>query len=154
SAAPLTSRWVIGRIGHVNAMWLGALFAALAITVHAFLVTPVVWGGLRLLSGFALSSLYVAAESWIHDPVGNDLGGRVFSIYMVVQMIAMTVAQALLSVGDPKTAAPFLLAAGIFVLGALPELFARHTAPHRAPPEPFNIFRLFLLSPLGAIATV
>jgi MFS family permease len=154
SAAPLTSRWVIGRIGHVNAMWLGACGAALAITAHAFLVTPVVWGALRLFSGFALSSLYVAAESWIHDRVGNDLRGRVFSIYMVVQMIAMTVAQVLLSIGDPKSAAPFALAAGIFVLGALPELFARHTAPHRAPPEPFHIGRLFLLSPLGAIATV
>jgi len=73
---------------------------------------------------------------------------------MVVQMIAMTVAQVLLGIGDPRTMTPFLMAAGIFTLGALPELFARHTAPHRAPPEPFHVGQLFLLSPLGAIATV
>jgi MFS family permease len=154
SAAPLASRAVIGRIGHVNTMWIGAVCAALAITAHALLVAPVAWATLRLLSGFALSSLYVAAESWIHDRVTNAQRGRVFSIYMVVQMIAMTTAQVLLSVGDPKSTAPFLLSAGIFLLGGLPALFARHTAPHRAPPEPFNILKLFLASPLGAIATV
>jgi MFS family permease len=69
-------------------------------------------------------------------------------------MIAMTVAQVLLGLGDPRTVTPFLLSAAIFGLGAVPELFARHTAPDRAPPEPFHIGRLFLLSPLGAIATV
>ncbi|HUO90495.1 MAG TPA: MFS transporter [Rhizomicrobium sp.] len=154
SAAPLASRAVIGRIGHVNTMWIGALCAAGAIVAHAFLVAPVAWSVLRLASGFALSSLYVAAESWIHDRVPNDLRGRVFSIYMVVQMVAMTSAQLLLSAGDPKSTMPFVLAAGIFVLGAVPELFARDTAPGRTPPEPFHIGRLFLLSPLGAIATV
>lgn len=154
SAAPLASRAVIGRIGHVNTMWIGAVCAALAIMAHALLVAPVAWAALRLLSGFALSSLYVAAESWIHDRVTNAQRGRVFSIHMVVQMIAMTTAQMLLSVGDPKSAAPFLLSAGIFLLGGLPALFARRTAPHRAPPEPFSIVKLFLASPLGAIATV
>jgi MFS family permease len=154
SLAPLSSHAIIGRFGHVNTMWVGAVFAALAIVLHAALVTPVAWAGLRLLSGFALSSLYVGAESWIHDRVTNDKRGRVFSIYMVVQMIAMTVAQVLFSLGDPRSAGPYILAAGLFVIGALPVVFARRTAPHRAPPEPLNIRKLCLASPLGAIATV
>ncbi len=154
SAAPLVSRAVIGRAGHVNAMWIGTVCAALVIAAHAFLVTPLAWSVLRLTSGFVLSSAYIAAESWIHDRVSNDKRGRVFSIYMVVQMIAMTLAQLLFGLGDPKSLVPFLLAAAIFVVGAIPVLVARHTAPHRLPPEPFGIVRLFLASPLGAIATV
>ena len=154
SAAPLTSRAIIGRAGHVNTMWVGIACAALVIAAHAFLVTPLAWAILRAVSGFALSSAYVGAESWIHDRVGNSQRGRVFSIYMVAQMIAMTLAQLLLSAGDPKSSTPFLLAAAIFVAGAIPVVAARHTAPHRAPPEPFSIVKLFLASPLGAIATV
>ncbi len=154
SAAPLVSRAVIGRIGHVNAMALGTVCAALLIAAHAVLVTPLAWAVLRLVSGFVLSSAYIAAESWIHDRVSNDKRGRVFSIYMVVQMVAMTLAQLLFGLGDPKSLAPFLLAAAVFVVAAIPVLSARKTAPHRLPPAPFGVLRLFLASPLGAIATV
>src|SRR5690242_17018537 len=154
SAAPLASRFVIGRAGHVNVMFVGALLAGAVIAIHALLVAPLAWAALRMISGFALSSAYVAAESWIHDRVENSQRGRVFSIYMVVQMAAMTIAQLLLNAGDPHSITPFLLAAGIFIVGALPPLFARATAPHRAPPEPFNLWKLFLASPLGAIATI
>ncbi|HEY0302767.1 MAG TPA: MFS transporter, partial [Rhizomicrobium sp.] len=120
SLAPLASRAVIGRAGHVNTMWIGTVGAALAIAAHAFLVTPLAWSLLRFVSGFVLSCAYVAAESWIHDRVSNEKRGRVFSVYMVVQMIALTLAQLLLGLGDPRSPAPFLLAAGLFVLGAIP----------------------------------
>jgi len=60
----------------------------------------------------------------------------------------------LLGAGDPRSVMPFLLAAGLFAIGALPTLFSRQSAPERAPPEPFNIGKLFRASPLGAIATV
>jgi MFS family permease len=154
SLAPVTSHGVIGRNGHVRTMALGAVVAAAAIAAHAFLVTPIVWGALRLVSGFALSSLYVSAESWIHARVANDKRGRVFSIYMVVQMVAMTLSQAILNLGDPRGPVLFLLATAIFFVGAWPPVIARHTAPHRAPPEPLHIPSLFAASPLGAIATV
>lgn len=154
SGAALSSRFVIGRAGHVNTMWLGTLAAAGVILTHALLVSPPAWAVLRLISGFVLSCAYVAAESWIHDRVDNDRRGRVFSIYMVAQMIAMTGAQGLLSIGDPLSFLPFAMAAGIFLLGIPPILTAHNTAPHRAPPEPFSIVKLFLASPLGALATV
>ncbi|MEI9993426.1 MAG: MFS transporter [Rhizomicrobium sp.] len=154
SLAPLASRTVIGRAGHVNAMWVGAMCAALVIAAHALLVVPIAWSVLRLISGFVLSSLYIGAESWIHDRVANDMRGRVFSIYMVVQMIAMTIAQGLFSLEDPRGVVPFLLAAALFLVGAVPVVIARHTAPRRAPPEPLDILKLFAISPLGAVTTV
>jgi len=134
-------------------MTVGALVAAMMIAAAGYLVTPLAWGLLRALSGFALSSLYVGAESWIHDRVANAQRGRVFSIYMVMQMIAMTGAQFLLGVGDPATPNLFLLSAVLFGVSCLPVLYARRSAPDHAPPEPFGMLRLFGAAPLGTIAT-
>jgi len=49
---------------------------------------------------------------------------------------------------------PFLLASAIFAIGALPVIAARNNVPHRAPPDPFPIWRLFVIAPLGSITTV
>jgi MFS family permease len=152
--APLMGRMVIGRFGHVTIIASTATIAGVIIVVHAFAVTALIWAMLRVISGFALSLLYVAAESWINARVENRLRGRVFSIYMVVQMIAMTLAQGLLSTGSPRTAGLFILSGLLFAAGGVPVLFAGRAAPHRAPPDPFGIVKLFRVSPMGVIVTV
>jgi MFS family permease len=153
SAGPLLSHGVIGRFGHVTVMVAAPLIAGVAIVLHATIVTPLAWAALRAISGLVLAMLYVAAESWIHARVENRIRGRVFSIYMVGQMVAMTLAQALLSTGDPDTAVLFLLCGLIFLAASIPVFIARGRAPHRPPPEPFGIARLFRASPMGVIAT-
>ena len=154
SVAPLTSRPIIGRIGHVLTMTVGAALAALVIVMHAYLVTPVGWAILRAISGFSLSSLYVGAESWIHDRVENANRGRVFSIYIIAQMIGMTGSQLLLSAGNPASVFPFVLAGSLFAISCFPVLYARSSAPDHAPPEPFGLGKLFSVAPLGVLATV
>ena len=154
SVAPLTSRRIIGRIGHVLTMTVGAALAALVIVMHAYLVTPVGWAILRAISGFSLSSLYVGAESWIHDRVENANRGRVFSIYIIAQMIGMTGSQLLLSAGNPASVFPFVLAGSLFAISCFPVLYARSSAPDHAPPEPFGLGKLFSVAPLGVLATV
>jgi MFS family permease len=154
SAGPLLSHAVIGRFGHVAVMIAASLIAAAAIVLHAFVVTSVAWAILRAVSGLVLAMLYVSAESWINARVDNRIRGRVFSIYMVAQMAAMTGAQALLSTGDPRAAGLFLLCGAILAVASIPVFVTRQRAPHRPPPEPFGIRRLFAVSPMGVIATM
>jgi MFS family permease len=153
STGPLVSRFVISRLGHVSTLMVMIAVAAAAISTHAFLISPLIWAGLRIISGLALSLFYIAVESWIHDRVGNDARGRVFSTYMLVQMVSMTLAQALFGMGNPGQARPFLLASALFVSALALPLAGRSRAPSRAPPEPFGLVRLFRVSPLGAIVT-
>jgi MFS family permease len=130
------------------------VFVAGAIIVaHAFVVTPIGWAAFRFVSGFALALVYVAFESWINARVGNALRGRVFSIYIITQMTTMTLAQYLLSLGDPRTAGPFLFASVLFVLAAVPVAAGHSSAPAAAPPVPLNVLKLLRTSPLGALAT-
>ena len=154
SIGPLVGRTVVSRLGHVVTLMVTTACAAVAIAIHAFLISPVAWALLRIASGLALALFYTAVESWIHDRVGNAARGRVFATYMLVQMISMTLAQWLLSIGNPAHAGPFLLACALFASAMALPLAGRGHAPHRAPPEPFGLWRLFKVSPLGATVTV
>ncbi len=154
SGVPLAGHYVIGRLGHVLVIVICALTAGAVIVLHPLLVTPLVWAGLRLVSGFAMALIYVAYESWINSRAPNALRGRIFSIYMITQMATMTVAQYLLSLGDPKQMGLFVLSGALFVFAAVPVAMVRHGAHATAPPEPLSVVKLFRLSPLGASATV
>src|SRR5215469_3584729 len=101
SLAPLTGRFVIQKLGHVIVIVVMSVAAAVVIALPAFLISPLLWSVFRAVSGFVLSTLYIAIESWIHDSVDNEARGRVFSTYMVVQLVSMTSAQALLAGGNP-----------------------------------------------------
>ena len=153
SSAPFAGHFVVGRLGHVRAIMACVLIAGAVIVAHALVVTPLAWAAFRFVSGFALALVYVAFESWINARVGNALRGRVFSTYIITQMVTMTLAQYLLSLGDPRTAGPFVFSAILFVLAAVPVVVGRRSAPAAAVPVPLNVLKLLRTSPLGALAT-
>jgi MFS family permease len=154
SCGPLFSPAIIRKLGQVNTIALGGVTAGVVIAIHGLFVTPVAWTLLRAISGFALASVYVGYESWINDKVVNRYRGRVFSLYMVLQMIGMTLSQVLITVASPRLLTLFLLAAILFFIGTLPVFAARHHAPAHAPPEPFGLIHLYRISPLGVIVTM
>jgi MFS family permease len=153
SLASVTARGIVGRFGHALVIVVMSALAGVAIAAPAYLISPLLWAVFRVVSGFVLSSLYIAIESWIHDSVENEKRGRVFSTYMVVQLISLTSAQCLFSLSDPRVAAPFLVAGALFLIGGLP-VIGSQPARHDAPPEPFGILALFRASPIGATITV
>jgi len=153
SAGPLASHAIVARMGHIASIVIFTLAAALVIFLHGIEVTVVAWSALRIASGFALAIVFVGYESWINERADNRVRGRVFSLYLVSQMVGLTLAQLLLNAGNPRTPILFALSAAIFVVGAVPIWFARSRAPAKAPPVPFNIIALMRLSPMGAAAT-
>jgi MFS family permease len=153
SSAPFAGHFVIGRFGHVRTVMACVFVAGAIIIGHALVVTPLAWAAFRFVSGFVLALCYVAFESWINARVGNALRGRVFSTYIITQMTTMTLAQYLLSLGNPRTAGPFVFSAVLFALAAVPVFVGRRRAPAAAPPVPLNVLKLLRTSPLGALAT-
>lgn len=154
ASGPVAAPIVIRGWGAVRTIVAGLAVAALTILLCGIFVAPLPWIGLRLVSGFALSSAFVACESWINFCVDNRVRGRVFSLYLVMQMTGMTAAQMLFRASNAKSFSLFAIAGAIFLLGAAPVVVSAKSAPNEAPPEPFNLMRLFRISPLGALATV
>ena len=91
---------LIRRVGHVR------VFAALGSFMSAGLISfplftdPIAWTLLRVLVGFCMSGIYVAAESWLNDAATNETRGKVLSAYMIAQTLGIIGAQGLLTLGD------------------------------------------------------
>jgi len=151
---PLLGHAIISRIGHASSIILCVLLAAGVIAIQPLVLTVPAWIGFRVVSGFALSLCYVAIESWIQGGVTNVLRGRVFGLYMFVQIAGMTFAQGLLNLCGAKNYGPFALAAVLFAIAAVPILAARDFRPPEVPPRPLKLSKLFHHAPLGAFATV
>lgn len=154
SCGPVAAPALIRRFGPVRTIVVGLSVAALTILLCGIFVAPLPWMGLRLASGFAISAAFVACESWINFRVDNRVRGRVFSLYLVMQMTGMTAAQLLFQAGGAKSLALFAIAGAIFLVGAAPVIAAAKSAPNAAPPEPFDLIGLFAVSPLGALVTI
>ncbi len=117
STAPLFSRRIIAHLGHRATIAIATCLAGALIVAHAYAISPPLWALFRVCLGLSLSTVYVAVESWINDNVENAKRGRIFSAYVFVQMVSMTLSQAIFGLGNPRDASLFLLAGALFVLG-------------------------------------
>lgn len=152
SLAAYSGHVTIGRFGHARVM-AGALAAsALVIVLHPLLVVAVVWSLLRFVSGYAFALFDVGVESWINEAADNKYRGRIFSIYMTVQIATIMLAQYILSLGSPGHFGLYIATAVLFAGGLVPVLFARKSEPHGTPPQPLSLTRLVRTAPVGCMA--
>ena len=100
---------LIRRVGHVR------VFAALGSTISAvlilypMLVEPWAWTVGRVIIGFCFCGVYVTAESWLNDASTNETRGKALSLYLMVQMAGIVVAQYIVTQGDVLGYALFII---------------------------------------------
>lgn len=143
----------VQRVGHVRVFAAMAALASVAILVHAMLVTPTVWGAMRVLTGLAYSGLYIVTESWLNDRASNALRGRLLSVYLVVTYVSMGGGQLMMNVASPSGYTLFLLNSIILSLAVVPILLSATRQPDNRGPEPLGMVRLYRISPLGTVGS-
>ena len=144
-----TSHWFVDRVGHIRSFAALAALAACLALLHPIFVSQIVWGVLRVLTGYCTAGLYTIAESWINAKVPNYIRGRVLSFYMVISFLALGSGQLLLNLGSPETFVPFSVVAMLFAGGLVPVALTRMEAPVPEPGGRLGIFALARISPLG-----
>lgn len=143
--------YIIQRAGHIRAFAaLAALLVALPL-IHALFPVIPTWAVLRVLAGLCLAGLYTAIESWLNQAVDNEQRGTVLSIYIVINLTAMTGGQLLLSVESPAGYELFSLVAILITLAVVPLALTRASAPIPPVSVRLRLLRLYRLSPVGTI---
>jgi len=143
---------LIARVGHVR------VFAALGSTISAVLILypaltePWAWILGRVIIGFCFCGVYITAESWLNDAASNENRGKALSLYMIVQMAGIVLAQYLVLLGDIGGFILFIIPSVLVSMSFAPILLSKTTAsPAFAEIKPLPIRRLIAASPLACM---
>ncbi len=142
---------LIQRVGHVRVFAALGSFMSAGLIALPLLTEPWAWTILRVLIGFCMSGIYVAAESWLNAAATNETRGKVLSAYMIAQTLGIIGAQGLLTLGDAGTSALFIGASILVSISFAPILLSAVTVPAVKVARPMPMRDLFKGSPLGAV---
>ncbi len=142
---------LIGRVGHVRVFAALGSFMSAGLIAFPLLAEPWAWTVLRLLVGFCMSGVYVAAESWLNNASTNETRGQVLSAYMIAQTLGIIGAQGLLTLGDAGTSSLFIGASILVSISFAPILLSAATVPVVEVARPMPLRGLFKGSPLGTV---
>jgi MFS family permease len=142
---------LIQRVGHVRVFAALGSFMSAGLIAFTLIAEPWAWTVLRILVGFCMSGIYVAAESWLNNAATNETRGKVLSAYMLAQTLGIIGAQGLLTLGDAATAGLFIGASILVSVSFGPILLSATPVPAVEVAKPMSLAALFRGSPLGTV---
>ncbi|MDQ6432515.1 MFS transporter [Mesorhizobium sp. LHD-90] len=94
---------LVRRVGHARSYLLFSGLIVLANALVAVTVDGPTWILSRALYGFAITGLFIVAQSWLNDVVGNAIRGRVMAIFYVAYVVGLGCGAFLLRFADIQT---------------------------------------------------
>ena len=105
-AGSLLTPKMIHRVGHIRIFAALSAVASVTILIHSIYVNPWGWAFMRLLTGFAFSTIYVVAESWLNQASSNETRGQILAIYTAILLSGICAGQFMLNIADPAGHTP------------------------------------------------
>lgn len=129
---------LVGRIGHIRTFAsLTALMTAIILSLALF-SDFTLWLILRLVTGMAISGLYLVIESWLNEQTENQVRGSVLAIYTAIVLSALALGQIFLNLA-PIDDDRLIIAAGLLIcLAAIPVCVTRTMQPAQIPTAVFS----------------
>jgi MFS family permease len=150
----LYSTAVIRRVGHIRAFAVFCAILAIASLIYPMIDNFPTWIGLRIIGGFAMVGLLIVSESWFSAIATNDNRSTIFSLYQICFYMATSIAQLLVTLGQPGDYFLFSLVAAILIAAIIPLSLTKMQAPQLENVERLSLAKVFAVSPLGLISTL
>ncbi len=146
---------ILRSIGHIRTFAAMAAIAACCCVLMPLIIAPAFWALMRFVIGICVASLFAVVESWINARVTNANRARTLSVYRLVDLSSVTVAQYLIPTFGIEGPVIFSLIAIAMALSLVPISVADRSSP--TPPEAINydiraVWRISPLSVVGVIA--
>ncbi|MCR9213489.1 MAG: MFS transporter [Proteobacteria bacterium] len=142
---------ILSVVGHVRVFAALASLASSAVLLYVVFIDPIVWGIMRLVTGFAYAGLYIVCESWLNDVATNETRGQLLSVYMIIVMGGMAVGQFFLNVADPSGFTLFVIISVMVSLALIPLSLTANPAPNFLQITRLSLKKLYKVSPLGVV---
>jgi MFS family permease len=147
---------LVGNVGHIRAFGAMCALAAVALLGSLLLLTPWAWVPLRAVSGFCFAGAAMIVESWLSERADAGSRGRIFGVYSMVNLVAATAGQMVLTLGDPSTFLFFVVGAIFYCLALLPTAMTSTASPRPLVGARLDLRALWRNSPVavGAVLCV
>jgi len=142
---------MIRRVGHVRVFAALGSFISAVLILYATWTDPWAWTFMRVIIGFCFSGVYVTAESWLNNSADNQNRGKALSLYMIMQMLGIIIAQALLLVADPAGYVLFVIISVLVSISFAPILLSVSPTPAFEATKPKTLREIMEISPLGCV---
>lgn len=130
-----------------------AFTIALSFTTLGFAVfdDPWIWVVTRLLAGAAITGMFTTVESWLNLSIANSIRGRVFSMYILIQLSGLASGQLLISARGIGEELLFVFSAIVIGLSALAYTAERIEHPVVEAPRHISLGQMIARAPMGAL---
>lgn len=143
---------LVGAVGHIRSFGVMCAFAAVAILFQALIVDPAAWIPVRAISGFCFAGAAMIVESWLNDRAQPTTRGRIFGIYSMVNLAAVTAGQMSISLGDPGGFTFFAIGAIVYCLAMVPTALSTSATPKPLTSVKLDLPALWRNSPVAVSA--
>jgi MFS family permease len=145
---------LVARAGHIRSFSVMASFAAVAILASLVLLTPTAWIPLRALSGFCFAGAAMIVESWLNERAEPSTRGKIFGAYTMINLVASTSGQLMLTVGDTNGYFFFVFGAMFYCLALVPTAISSSATPKPLVSVRLDLKALWHNSPIAVFGVV
>lgn len=142
---------VINRIGYIRSFAVCAAICSSLSIFQGLYINTWLWIVERIIYGICIFSFYVVVESWLNAQVDNTQRGRLFAVYTLVNLSALSLGQQLLSLADISGLILFAIAASLFSLSLVPVSLTNLKQPEAASKPKVDIRHLYNVAPVAMV---
>ncbi len=105
---------------HIRTFAFCSAICASAALLHLVFIDPWAWLGLRFIYGFSYITLITVIESWRNSQAAASERGRIFAVYMAINLGALALAQQILRFGSTEGYLLFVVVSVLICWALLP----------------------------------
>ncbi len=142
---------LVARAGHARVFMTLSALIILSNVILGLATVPLSWAAGRFMYGFAISGLFIVAQSWLNDVVGNEIRGRVMAIFYVAYVIGIGSGSYIIAYIDVSGSLAPTISIAFAAFSIVPVGLTRLRPP--APPETASIAirSVWQISPVALI---
>lgn len=144
---------LVARVGHIRSFSVMAAIAGVAVLLSLLLISPWAWVPLRAMSGFCFSGAAMIVEGWLSERSDTKTRGTIFGVYTMINLLATTAGQMILTLGDPLGHVFFVLAAIFYLLALIPTAVSSSATPKPLVQARLDLRRLYRNSPVAVVSS-
>jgi len=145
------SAHLIPSVGQIRVFAAFASLASAVSLIHVLVVDEVTWIVLRFVYGMCMSTLYIVIEGWLNVLSTREIRGKLLSVYMAINFLALALGQAFFFLADPESFELFAAVSILISVALIPLTLSQSKQPETGRVERLGFRRLFRISPLATV---